>query len=172
MSKPRKGKTPDIIGWREIVGLPELGIARLTAKIDTGARTAALHALDIQPLEREGAPWVSFKVPVGGKPTQLQFLAPVHDRRAVKNTGGIAEERWIVRTAILLGRHRWHIQLSLTNREDMKHDLILGRTAIRGHRVLIDPNRSFLAGPPAVDSGTDTSLGAAAGIIYLESQHS
>lgn len=151
MKPSRQKKPPDIIGWREHVGLPDLGVQRLRAKIDTGARTSALHAVDLEPLEHNGELWVSFAM----RPRDVQYqtkrlAAPVHDRRAVKNTSGIPEDRWIIRTTLLLGRRRWHIQLSLANRENMGFDLILGRTAIRGRRVLVNPGRSFLAGDPLI----------------------
>ncbi len=149
MKNARPKKAPDTIGWREFVGLPDLGIETLKAKIDTGARTAALHAVDLQPLERDGIRCISFRVPLTGQPAGPLYIAPVHDRRAVKNTSGIPEERWIIRTTLLLGRHRWHIQVSLANRENMGFDLILGRTALKGRRVLVNPARSFLAGLPA-----------------------
>lgn len=173
MKKPRQRKPPDVIGWREYVGLPELGVRLLRAKIDTGARTSALHAVDLEPLEREGAPWVSFAVPLqDSKAPTTRFAAPVHDRRAVKNTSGVPEDRWIIRTILLLGRHRWHIQLSLANRENMGFDLILGRTAIRGRRVLVNPGRSFLAGDPINHSTDAVSVEHSPAIIALGDNHS
>lgn len=149
MQVPRQKKPPDTIGWREYVGLPDLGIEVLKAKIDTGARTAALHTTDVEPLERDGQEWVSFCVPRSGQRVSTRYLAPIYDRRAVKNTSGVAEDRYIIHTTLLLGHHRWHIQVSLANRENMGFDLILGRTALKGRRVLINPGRSFLVGLPA-----------------------
>lgn len=166
MSKPRTRRLPDIIGWREVVSLPDLGVAHLRAKIDTGARTSALHAVDIQPFERDGVPWVRFRAPLAGQLDDRQLLAPVHDRRAVKNTSGVPEDRWIIRTMLLLGRRRWRIQLSLTNRENMGFDLILGRTAIRGRHMLVDPGRSFQLGAPALVGANDTpSQGVDIGVV-------
>ena len=157
MKQARLKKPPDVIGWRERVGLPDLGVALLNAKIDTGARTSALHAVDLEPFERDNAPWVSFRTPLAGQSEAIRFVAPVHDQRAVKNTSGIPEDRWIIYTTLLLGPHRWHIQLSLANRENMGFDLILGRTAIRGRRVLVNPGRSYLAGDP-INPLTDAAL--------------
>ncbi len=149
MKKPRKSLTPITIGWRELIDLPELGINHLRAKIDTGARTSALHAVDIEPYERDGDPWVHFHVPLTDSVHEApRVLAPAHDRRAVKNTSGIPEDRWIIRPLLRLGERQWRIQISLANRENMGFDLILGRTAIRGRRVLVNPGRSYLAGPP------------------------
>ena len=169
MKLSREKKPPEIIGWREYVSLPDLGVPRLRAKIDTGARTSALHAVDLEPLERDGELWMSFAVRPGDiKGQTKRFAALVYDRRAVKNTSGIPEDRWIIRTSLLLGRRRWQIQLSLANRENMGFDLILGRTAIRGHRVLVNPGRSFLAGDPipqlhVPSSGENSEIIALAG---------
>ena len=138
----------EIIGWRELVGLPELGIAEIPAKIDTGARTAALHATDQRRFERDGNPWVEFMIPVHNQPTDIRLAAPIIDEREIKNTGGLPERRLIIRTTLLLGRHRWHIDVSLANREKMEFDLILGRTAIRNRNILVDPGHSFLLGQP------------------------
>jgi hypothetical protein len=136
------------IGWHESVGLPELGVAALHAKIDTGARTSALHAVDIEAFERDGAPWVSFHIPVPGEPRKKRCSAPVLGRRDIKNTSGESESRFIIATTLVLGRRRWHIEVSLADREKMEFDLILGRTAIRRHGYLVNPGKSFLAGPP------------------------
>lgn len=133
------------IGWREWVSLPDLGIPEMKAKIDTGARTSALHAIDIETLRRDGEDWVSFVVPRVGRTRRSARLI---DQRDIKNTSGIPESRMIVETTLLLGKHRWRIEASLANRERMEFDLILGRTAIRRHALLVDPGRSFLAGPP------------------------
>lgn len=136
------------IGWREIVGLPDLGINRLRAKIDTGARTSALHAVDLVPIERDGVPWIEFNVPLTGEPRTKRYAAPIADERAIKNTSGTPERRYVVKLVLVLGGRHWHIDVSLADREKMKFDMILGRTAIRGRRLLVDPGKSFLAGPP------------------------
>ena len=136
------------IGWREIVGLSDLGIAALRAKIDTGARTSALHAVDLEVYERDGVPWVEFHVPLPREPRRKRCATRIIDERKIKNTSGVAEFRYIVETTLVLGQRHWHIELSLADREKMEFDLILGRTAIRGRRLLVNPGRSFLAGPP------------------------
>ncbi len=134
-----------IIGWREYVELPEMGIGRLEAKIDSGARTSALHAVDIEPIDRGGILHVAFSVPLTGHHQTYRCLEPVFDERKVKNTSGIPEQRYIIRTDLVLGTRRWSIEVSLADRGLMGFDLILGRTAIRGRRLLVDPGRSFLA---------------------------
>lgn len=136
------------IGWREWIGLPDLGIQSIKAKIDTGARTSALHAVGIEPFEKDGARWISFRVPRPGVPRSQRYEALVVDRRNIKNTSGVPALRYVIETTLLLGRRHWQIELSLADREKMEFDIILGRTAIRRHGLLVDPGRSFLAGPP------------------------
>ncbi len=136
------------IGWREIVGLPDLGISALRAKIDTGARTSALHAVDLEIFERDGEPWVEFHVPLRSVPRSKRCASRIVDRRKIKNTSGIAETRLVVETTLVMGQRHWRIEMSLADREKMTFDLILGRTAIRRHRLLVNPGKSYLAGRP------------------------
>jgi len=149
-----------IIGWREKVALPELGIVEIRGKIDTGARTSALHALDLKIEQQDGEDWISFHVPHLGERRGIRHRAKVLDRRLIKNTGGVAEERYVIRTQIVIGRRKWQIELSLTDREKMKHDLILGRTAIGRHRILVAPDKSYLAGRPlsSVPAARETNM--------------
>lgn len=153
-------RAPEIIGWREHIALPELGIVDLAAKIDTGARTAALHAVDQRVIETEDGPWVEFMIPVHNRRTSRNVRAPLVDERNIKNTGGVPERRLVIRTALLLGRHRWKIEVSLANREKMEFDLILGRTAIRKRGILVDPGRSFVLEPPNVAMNATVEPGA------------
>lgn len=141
-------KGPAEIGWREFVGLPRLQIAKIKAKIDTGARTSALHAVDLETFERDGVAWVSFTVPSLDHQAPTICSAPVVDRRAIKNTSGVAETRHIIQTTLVIGRRRWRIEVSLSDRTEMGFDLILGRSAIRTHNHVVNPSKSFLAGAP------------------------
>ena len=143
----RKKRAPEVIGWREHIGLPELGIDRIAAKIDTGARTTALHAVDQTVFVRDGVNWVEFTIPVHNRPSKKRVISQVVDEREIKNTGGVSERRLIISTCLLIGRHKWQIEVSLANREKMEFDLILGRTAVRRRRILIDPGHSFLLDP-------------------------
>lgn len=135
------------IGWREYVGLPDLGVSSVRAKIDTGARTSALHAAGIERFERDGISWVRFS-PLTGQKNELRCEAPLVHHRHIKNTGGSTEERPIIETTLVLGRYRWLIEVSLTNRDNMEFDLIVGRTAVRRHRMVVNPGRSYIAGLP------------------------
>jgi hypothetical protein len=136
------------IGWREWIALPELGKLEIKAKIDTGARTSALHAVDLHPLHEDGRKWIEFRVPMEGHQDNARKRALVVDERNVKNTGGIPERRFIIETALVLGMRHWRIEMSLADREKMEFPVILGRTAIRGRKLFVDPGRSFLAGRP------------------------
>lgn len=137
------------IGWREWVGLPKLGVTCIKAKIDTGARTAALHAEEVEAYERGGTTWVKFKIAAGGGRTDwLQCDTPVADIRDIKNTSGVPERRYVINTPLRLGSRRWLIDVSLANRAEMGFELILGRSSIRRRKLVVNPGRSFLAGPP------------------------
>lgn len=136
------------IGWRECVGLPELGIPAIKAKIDTGARTSALCAEDIRVIEGK-VPQVAFTVPFafcGQK--RVACVAPLLGKREIRNTSGIQEERLVIKTLLVIDRRRWQIEVSLADRANMGFDFILGRTALRGHGFTVSPSRSFLAGDP------------------------
>lgn len=135
------------VGWREWVRLADLGVAAIKAKIDTGARTSALHAFAIEPFRRAGALWVRFEVhPLQRSSTvKVRCEAPAVDERAVRNSGGQVERRYIINTLIMLGGRSWPIELALANRDQMGFRMLLGRTALDG-RALIEPGRSFLAG--------------------------
>ncbi|MFW5801159.1 MAG: ATP-dependent zinc protease [Spirochaeta sp.] len=140
-------KPPLVIGWREIVSLPDLGFEMFEAKIDTGARTTALHALDIEPFQKDGREWVRFRPPVLKQGAPEFCEAHLADRRAVKNTSGIPEKRYIIRTHLHLADRNYLIEISLADRGDMKYPMIIGRTAISGHRLLVDCSHSWLTRP-------------------------
>ncbi|MGJ8530235.1 ATP-dependent zinc protease family protein [Maritalea sp.] len=135
----------EVIGWREHIGLPNLGISRMAAKIDTGARTSALHAEEQELFERDGQRWVRFKAPKLKNHPACLIEAPLKSEREIKNTSGIAENRFVIRTLLMLGDHGWHIDVSLADRDAMTFDLIICRTALKGRKILVDPSRSFLS---------------------------
>ena len=134
-----------IIGWRETVGLPELGITAAVAKVDTGARTSAIHATRIKVFDRDGRKWVRFHVPHARLEKGLECEAPLVDAREIKNTSGVPQERLVIETLMTLGGRKWRVEVSLANRANMTFPMILGRTAIRRRNILVDAGRSHLA---------------------------
>lgn len=140
---------PLVVGWREHVALPELGIARIDCKIDTGARTSSLHAFDIEEFERDGALFVRFGVHPKRRDEveTIACEAPVLGERSVTNSGGATEVRVVVRTLLALGAQRFAIELNLTDRSTLGYRMLLGRTAMH-HRIWVDPSASFLQGRP------------------------
>lgn len=138
-----------IIGWRELLSLPDLGITQVKAKIDTGARSSALHAFDIETFEQNGKPMVRFKVHPYQRDTHRVAIAQaeVIDQRQVRNSGGQAQLRPVIQTTVELNSYTFLIELTLTNRDAMGFRMLLGRQAVR-RRFLVDAGRSFLHGLP------------------------
>jgi hypothetical protein len=140
--------TKPTIGWREWVRLPDLGRASVKAKVDTGARTSALHAEALRFVRRGGKRFVRFVVypRQRSKKGAMEAIAPLVGSRSVRSSNGVTEVRPVVLTTLELGGATWEIELTLTRRDVMGFRLLLGRQAIRGH-ALVDPGRSFLSGP-------------------------
>lgn len=139
------GPTLLLIGWREWVMLPELGIHSIKAKVDTGARSSCIHAVNIEQFEAAGLQKVRFQIaPVQHDDSQLvQAEAKLLCQRTVTDSGGHQEQRPVVLTTVSLGGSIWPIELTLTNRDVMGFRMLLGRQAIRD-RFLVDPGHSFL----------------------------
>jgi hypothetical protein len=138
-----------MLGWREWVALPELGIRLIKAKIDTGARSSALHAYTIDPYFIGGRRWIMFAIHPKQKHRNISIEchAPVKDRRIVTDSGGHKQRRYVIETDILLGQSLIRTEVTLTNRDTMLFRMLLGRTAI-DNRYLIDPGASYLQGKP------------------------
>ena len=143
-------KEPLKIGWREWVGLPELRVVAIKAKVDTGARTSALHAYRIEPFRRGSALWIRFELHPMQRSEAMKVTCEARaiDERMVRNSGGGVERRHIIKTLVKLGDESWPIELALTNRDQMGFRMLLGRTALEG-RALIEPGRSYLLGARA-----------------------
>ena len=146
--KPR-GVLKREIGWREWVAMPELGIRRIKAKIDTGARTGALHAWNIVPVRRKGVRWVKFTVHPEQRNNRYSIAckARLKDMRLVRASSGHAERRYVIETVVALGDRLWPIELTLTDRDKMGFRLLLGRASVRG-AFLVNPGKSYLMGRP------------------------
>jgi hypothetical protein len=144
--KKRTGILPTI-GWREWVSLPGLGISSIKAKIDTGARTSALHAFSLSTYREAGVLMARFRLHPVQKRADIvvECTAPVADRRWVSDSGGHREKRVVIATAVSLGEYEWPIEMTLTNRDTMQFRMLLGRTAMID-RFVVDPGRSYLLG--------------------------
>ena len=144
MTKPEEMLT---LGWREWVGLPALGIRQVKAKVDTGARTSALHAFKVRSFHERDRERVEFLIHPMQKDndTVVTCVADVLDKRIVTDSGGHKEERFVIRTDLAIGKYSWPIEVTLTARDDMLFRMLLGRTAIK-NIAQVDPARSYLVG--------------------------
>ena len=152
MTAKKSDKVPAVIGWREWVRLPDLGDAVVRAKIDTGARTASLHAFGLETFTRGGAEFARFAIhPEHDRPGPAIIVeAPVVGWKKVRNPGGRSEDRPVIKTRLAIGRYRITTELNLTRRDAMGMPMLLGRQTVR-RRFVVDPGRSWLIGAPPSD---------------------
>jgi hypothetical protein len=144
----RMNNEPLVIGWREWVSLPELGLPAIKAKVDTGARTSAIHAFEVERVKRNGGQdWILFSVhPVQRNLSIVRRCeAPLIDIRRVTDSGGHSTERFFISAEISIGPVIRNIEITLTQRDDMLFRMLLGRTAMVPD-IQVDPSRSFLFG--------------------------
>jgi len=135
------------IGWREWVALPDLGLPAIKAKIDTGARTSALHAFLIEPYQEAGVEMLRFLIhPIQrNQEFQVECHCPVYDVREVTDSGGHREMRYVIQSNVTIGNGHWPIELTLTNRDTMSFRMLLGRKAME-ERFLVNPGASYING--------------------------
>jgi hypothetical protein len=133
------------IGWREWVALPELGIDRIKAKVDTGARTSSLHASRITAVDVDGTPHIRFEVHPYQRSSRITVtaVAPLLGYRHVRSSSGHGADRPVVTTTVELMGQRRAIELTLVARDEMGFRMLLGREAIRG-AFAVDTGRSYL----------------------------
>jgi hypothetical protein len=138
-----------VIGWREWISLPDLGVKTIKVKVDTGARSSSLHAVKQRIFERDSEKWVRFHVnPVQNKSkNKIQAEAKVLEFRSIRSSSGIADMRPVIITHIKLLDLVWPIEITLSNRDEMGFRMLLGRQAFR-HKFYVDAGRSFYGGKP------------------------
>lgn len=136
-----------VFGWREWVQLPDLGLPPIKAKVDTGARTSAIHAFELRPFFRGGIQHIEFLLHPRQRDTETvaTCTAKVVDKRKVTDSGGHSEQRWVIETLLAVGPHSWDIEVTLSARDNMLFRMLLGRTALNGH-ALVDSSASYLVG--------------------------
>ena len=136
------------IGWREWVALPDLGLPAIKAKIDTGARTSALHAFMIEPYQQDDIDMLRFLIhPIQrNQDFQVECHCPVYDMREVTDSGGHREMRYVIQSNVRIGNGSWPIELTLTNRDTMSFRMLLGRKAME-ERFLVDPGAGSVRRP-------------------------
>lgn len=146
--KPDDAESPTFVGWREWVSLPELGIDWIKAKIDTGARTSALHTFSLETGRERGARVARFGVhPYQGNTEYAVWCqAPIVDERNVRDSGGHREWRHVIATDLAMAGRRWPVEITLTARDTMLFRMLAGRTAMSA--LCVDPTASFLTGRP------------------------
>ena len=148
-SDPRQSRLP-VVGWREWLAIPPFGVATIKAKIDTGARSSALHAHGLRFTERDGEEFALFEIhPIQRKSfPSYPVEAAVIDRRKVTSSGGHHEVRPVIVVEVEFMDNRWPIEVTLAKRDTMGFRMLLGRQAIR-RRFVVDPGRSYLGGKPS-----------------------
>jgi ribosomal protein S6--L-glutamate ligase len=146
MAKKKRAKT--MIGWREWCALPELGLPAVRAKTDTGARTSALHAYNIEYFSKGNRPYVRFKIHPLDKNRKFVKIceAPLIGKRSIVSSNGKSEMRPVIFTELMIGETAFETELTLTSRHNMNFRMLLGRKAMHAGRFTVDPAKSYLLG--------------------------
>ena len=132
------------VGWRELVSLPDLNLSGIPAKIDTGARTSSLHAEVLEEFTREDGTWVRFAVDWDGERHQCEAIHV--DKRGITSSNGETQQRYVIKTPLMIGTVQFKAEISLADRSDMKFPMLIGRSALR-RRFLVDSGHSWLQSP-------------------------
>ncbi|WP_300567318.1 30S ribosomal protein S6--L-glutamate ligase [Flavobacterium sp.] len=142
-----------IIGSEEWCSFPEINIPIIKARVDSGAKTSALHAVNIAPFVRDNENWVKFDInPIQNNTKAVKHCeAKLIDKRVVKSSSGYREQRYVIQTQLKIGEDTWTIEMTLTNRDSMGFRMLLGREAMSG-RVLVDPEQKYLLGQPSAET--------------------
>jgi hypothetical protein len=145
-----------VIGLREWIGLPGLGIDQVMAKIDSGAKTSALHASDIETFTRDGHTWVRFNAHVGSVHRQRKHPceAPLVEIKQVRSSNGQTQSRYTIRTRLVLGDRCWSVDFTLTCRKAMRYRVLLGCTAMLDGQLVINPGLRFVQERPQTSQYT------------------
>ena len=144
--KKRSKKPLPVLGWKEWISLPDLGVEKISVKVDTGAGTSSLYATNIRVIERDGDEFARFLITFG-KPKERKFItaeAPLVGFRTIRSSSGEAEERPVIKTRICTMGRCWQSEITLTSRRMMQFPMLLGRACVR-KRFLVDPSHSFLS---------------------------
>jgi hypothetical protein len=141
-----------LAGWREWVSLPSAGVPWIKAKLDTGARTSAIHAFDLEQVERDGVPWVTFVIHPWQRSADdpVEVALPVQEQREVRSSSGHVEERYVVSMDLSLVGRVVTAEVTLSNRDEMGFRMLVGREALR-QGFVVDPARSYVGGRPRRD---------------------
>ncbi|MFC2971601.1 ATP-dependent zinc protease [Azotobacter bryophylli] len=143
-----------VIGLREWIDLPDLGVAGLRAKIDTGASTSTLHATEIVQFERDGRPWVRFTAHLGTL-VQLRHRrceAPLVAVKTIKSSNGQAQTRYVILTRLVLGDRAWPVEFTLTCRKAMRYRVLLGSKALIQAQLVVNPALTYVQDKPLLPS--------------------
>ena len=140
-----------VIGLREWINLPDLGMIGLRAKIDTGASTSCLHASDIQPFDREGQPWVRFTAHLGTLVQRRHRCeAQLVSVKTIKSSNGHSQSRYVIRTSLTLGPRQWPVEFTLTCRKTMRYRVLLGSKALIDGQLLVNPALAYVQNKPTL----------------------
>ena len=151
MAEPSHSNTPTggsiQAGWREWVQLSDVGIPWIKAKLDTGARTSAIHAYQIEPFQKDDVSWVRFRVRPWQESTEDETIVEcaVHDVRSIRSSSGHVQERYVVKMRLVMLGRRVTAEVTLTNRDQMGFRMLIGRQALR-RGFAVDAGKSFLGG--------------------------